>query len=79
MSEKFQSTREKSLKKNFFKKKTEIESFFYNIKYSIFNVLYIITKEKIEFSFFVEVCFLGVDLANWSSFPFDPNVINIYL
>ena len=67
-----------SIDKNFLTEKSSFEEFEETLKKAIFGVLFVLLRSE-EFSFFVEVLFLLLELLQFMSFPFHHRVnINPY-
>ena len=62
-----------SLNLNILNEKTQFERLEENIKVSIFGVLYVLLKNQ-DFSVWVEVIFVIIQLLQFMAFPFSPTV-----
>jgi len=66
-----------SIDKNLLAEKSSFEEFEENLKKAIFGVLFVLLRSE-EFSFFVEVLFLLLELLQFMSFPFNDRVNYIF-
>ena len=62
-----------SIDKNLLSEKSSYEVFEENFKKAIFGVLFVLLRSE-EFSFFVEILFLLLELLQFMSFPFHNRV-----
>ncbi len=64
-----------SLNLNILNEKTQFEKLEENMKVSIFGVLYVLLKNQ-DFSVWVELIFVILQLLQFMAFPFSPMVIS---
>ena len=62
-----------SLNQNLLSEKTSFEQFEENLKKSIFGVLFVLLKTQ-DFSIWVDIIFLTLELLQFMSFPFNKEV-----
>jgi hypothetical protein len=62
-----------SLNQNLLTEKTSFEQFEENLKKSIFGVLFVLLKAQ-DFSIWVDIIFLTLELLQFMSFPFNVEV-----
>ena len=64
-----------SLNQNLLTEKTSFEIYEENLKKSIFGVLFVLLKTQ-DFSIWVDIIFLSLELLQFMSFPFNQEVQN---